>query len=249
MAGADNNLEMVNQVTANSLRKNRQNRGEQRRRIGRPPAALAEDTKARLVEQAFKHFAAYGYGGATIKAIADDADVTSGAIYYYFDSKQGLFEAVLDYAAGEGERLIESRITKDMSIRERISVLLDVLAQEALARPEATYFWQSLDIDASRYPEVADVSMHQFYRHVALYRHLMDPEMRKFTPTSDPSVLAAMTSETTFVLVELLVVALMRFPAQPKGGERLLPALRALQRIVESDVFPLATPPATATRR
>jgi AcrR family transcriptional regulator len=49
-----------------------------------------------LLQAAAKRFAADGIDGASIDAIADDADRTSGSVYAHFGSKEGLLTALLD---------------------------------------------------------------------------------------------------------------------------------------------------------
>jgi AcrR family transcriptional regulator len=48
-----------------------------------------------LIRLARREFSQRGYRGASIERIAEAADLTKGAVYYHFGSKEGLFEAVL----------------------------------------------------------------------------------------------------------------------------------------------------------
>ena len=50
--------------------------------------------KARLLAAAIARFEADGFEGASVTAIAREADVTTGALYHHFGSKQGLFDVV-----------------------------------------------------------------------------------------------------------------------------------------------------------
>jgi TetR/AcrR family transcriptional regulator len=58
----------------------------------------AEATKSRILDAAEEEFAAAGLSGARTEAIAARTGVTKAMIYYYFDSKEGLYEAVLERA-------------------------------------------------------------------------------------------------------------------------------------------------------
>ncbi|NLU84226.1 TetR/AcrR family transcriptional regulator [Rhodococcus sp. HNM0569] len=49
-----------------------------------------------LVDVARREFVDRGYGGASIRAIAQHADVSLSALYYYYASKQDLLRAILD---------------------------------------------------------------------------------------------------------------------------------------------------------
>lgn len=52
-------------------------------------------TTSSLIEIAKKHFAEYGYFDVPLDKIAEEANVTRGAIYHHFKNKQGFFIAVL----------------------------------------------------------------------------------------------------------------------------------------------------------
>ncbi|HUO20958.1 MAG TPA: TetR/AcrR family transcriptional regulator [Caulobacteraceae bacterium] len=54
-----------------------------------------EKTKAEILEVAFKEFADNGYGGARVDEIAARTSTSKRMIYYYFESKDGLYQAVL----------------------------------------------------------------------------------------------------------------------------------------------------------
>jgi len=59
------------------------------RRPGRP------DTKAAILAAAREGFAAAGFGGTTIRAIATEAGVDAALVHHYFGSKDDLFVAAL----------------------------------------------------------------------------------------------------------------------------------------------------------
>ena len=59
------------------------------RRPGRP------DTKATILAAAREAFAAAGFGGTTIRAIATEAGVDAALVHHYFGSKDDLFVAAL----------------------------------------------------------------------------------------------------------------------------------------------------------
>jgi len=66
------------------------------RRLGRPPAAKADETRRRIVRAARQIFSERGYEGATFQAIAVRADLTRPAINHYFASKRALYREVVD---------------------------------------------------------------------------------------------------------------------------------------------------------
>jgi AcrR family transcriptional regulator len=72
----------------------------------------ADRTQQSILASATAEFAAHGFGGARIEAIAERAGVNKKLIYYYFDGKDELLLAVLeqtyaDIRAAERELLLE----------------------------------------------------------------------------------------------------------------------------------------------
>jgi AcrR family transcriptional regulator len=53
-------------------------------------------TRARLIEAAARVFAARGFHGASVEAVAEEAGYSTGAVYSNFSGKEELFLAVLD---------------------------------------------------------------------------------------------------------------------------------------------------------
>lgn len=66
------------------------------RRSGRPPAADAERTRAALLDAAEEEFADCGFAGARVLSIARRAGLSHGMLRYYFETKERLYEAVVE---------------------------------------------------------------------------------------------------------------------------------------------------------
>ncbi|WP_159349594.1 TetR family transcriptional regulator [Roseomonas harenae] len=90
-----------------------------RRRIGRRPADPdGVSTQDGILNVAAQVFAAHGYVAASLREIAEQADVTQALIIYYFGSKQGLFETLFK--------------RRGLEVSRERQALLDVL----LAKPD-----------------------------------------------------------------------------------------------------------------
>src|SRR5438034_10055952 len=84
-----------------------------------------EGTKRKILAAALQEFSAKGIDGARVDAIAARARVNKQLLYYYFDSKDGLFRAVLR------ERLAERAPEVALADRtgpERLAALQDRLS-------------------------------------------------------------------------------------------------------------------------
>jgi AcrR family transcriptional regulator len=67
-----------------------------------------ERTRERILSAALKEFAAKGFAGARIDAIARRAAINKRMLYHYFGDKEGLFKAVLRRKISERQAWAES---------------------------------------------------------------------------------------------------------------------------------------------
>src|SRR4051812_17817960 len=61
-------------------------------------------TRDRLITAARELFGKRGYDGTSIEAVLEATGVKRGALYHHFESKQALFDAVLDRVVSDGAR-------------------------------------------------------------------------------------------------------------------------------------------------
>jgi AcrR family transcriptional regulator len=67
-----------------------------------------ERTRARILSAALKEFAAHGFAGARVDAIARRAAINKRMLYHYFGDKEGLFKAVLRRKISERQAWAEN---------------------------------------------------------------------------------------------------------------------------------------------
>ncbi|WP_256934773.1 TetR family transcriptional regulator [Microbacterium sp. BF1] len=94
--------------------------------MARASAADAAETARRILETAASHFAAQGYGAASVDEIARASAVTRGAVYHHYTSKPLLFAAV----AAEQQRIVADAIvtaTADTSARVLSAAVVAIL--------------------------------------------------------------------------------------------------------------------------
>lgn len=69
-------------------------------------------TTSNLLAIARKHFTEYGYFDVALEKIAEEGNVTRGAVYHHFKNKQGLFTAVLECVQKDVSMQIEQAAMK-----------------------------------------------------------------------------------------------------------------------------------------
>jgi len=123
----------------------------------RKPATAADvDNRSRLLHAATDAFAEYGYEGASLRAIADNAGVSFQLIAYYFGSKEELWIATVDFLF---ERYLETGkglgFTSSGNLAEQFHNHLRLLLTDMLQRPQLRKIWiQEYLADSSRYHNV-----------------------------------------------------------------------------------------------
>jgi TetR/AcrR family transcriptional regulator, transcriptional repressor for nem operon len=95
---------------------------------------MAHPTRARLVETARRLFWLKGYNATSVNEVAQGAGAHSGSLYHFFDTKQDLLLAVLDwYLENLGPEIVEPALRRESDPIERVFAILDGYRQALLA--------------------------------------------------------------------------------------------------------------------
>src|SRR5262249_14723824 len=114
-----------------------------------------EATKARILDAAVREFSAKGIAGARVDAIAASARVNKRMLYYYFDSKEGLFREILRRRLVERSAISRYRVSDPDRLAERASGVADD------PEPSRLIVWEALELDP-RHP-VNEALRRDFY--------------------------------------------------------------------------------------
>ena len=79
-----------------------------------------EQTKRNILDVATQEFSAMGLTGARVDAIAERTNTTKRMLYYYFGSKEGLYEAVLEQVYGDIRALEQELQLAEMEPEEAL---------------------------------------------------------------------------------------------------------------------------------
>lgn len=102
----------------------------------KPRIRDAEATRARILEAAKKEFAKNGLGGSRVDDIAERAKANKRMIYHYFESKEGLFQAILEEAYLDIRRAEQNLQLEDLEPREALEKLVRFTWEYYLKNPE-----------------------------------------------------------------------------------------------------------------
>ena len=156
-------------------------------------------TRERIMAAALKEFAARGFAGARTDAIACRARVNERMIFYCFDSKEGLYRAVLQQKLSEKAALLESTPDEDFT-----TGLVKGFA-ECCDDIDALRMWQWEALDKSNRKLVAEEERRAF----------LQAEVARWRRAKESGILPADADEEMLLLVSC---ALRTFPlAMPQA--------------------------------
>src|SRR5215471_8247417 len=90
---------------------------------------VAEGRREQIIDAAMHVFAQKGFARATNRDVAREAGITTGLIYYYFESKEALFKAIMEERS---PMQIVSTITPEM-LEQPPEAFLPMIIKRVLA--------------------------------------------------------------------------------------------------------------------
>lgn len=112
-----------------------------------PHERSSVDTLEKILEVSEQEFAKDGYAGAHLQRIASRVGVQKTALYYYFPSKEALYEAVLARMLAVFERVVLGALEAPGSFEERLARLLDALNDVLAERPTYAQILMRIFVD------------------------------------------------------------------------------------------------------
>ncbi|MFC0040224.1 TetR/AcrR family transcriptional regulator [Actinomadura rayongensis] len=108
--------------------------------------------KRRILDAAVRQFAAHGFDGASVQGIVAEADVTKGALYHYFGSKDDLlyeiYHALISRQLADLDRALAAGTPPGETVR---TVLTDLIVSTAAHIDEAKVFAREMHrLDTAR---------------------------------------------------------------------------------------------------
>ncbi len=81
---------------------------------------MEKENRKRILSAAAKLFSRHGFETVSVQNICDQAEITKPTLYYYFKSKQNLYDQLLVEAIDLMDRYMQSTTRADLSFCERL---------------------------------------------------------------------------------------------------------------------------------
>jgi AcrR family transcriptional regulator len=92
--------------------------------------SLEAGTRERLLETASQLFASKGYASTSVREIVARAGVSKPVLYYHFQSKEGLYYAILEWGAEVQRKIIDDVFEVSGTVQRRINFLYRRIYEE-----------------------------------------------------------------------------------------------------------------------
>lgn len=103
---------------------------------GEPARPRRSDTRRRILDAALAAFGTDGYSATSLDALADGLGIRKQTILYWFPSKQALFDAVIDDAAGDLVIAFDEAASTGLDGLAQVQAIVDRVFRLAIRRPE-----------------------------------------------------------------------------------------------------------------
>jgi AcrR family transcriptional regulator len=85
------------------------------------------DTRQQILDAGLRLFAERGYAATSVQEIVTRARVAKPTLYYYFGSKAGLFQALVNYAHDERYRLMQQAAERAAGLEQKLVEIVAAL--------------------------------------------------------------------------------------------------------------------------
>jgi AcrR family transcriptional regulator len=142
--------------------------------LGRPPASAASDTRQRIIAVAAELFSDNGYGVTTNKDVAVRAGISTGALYYYFESKLDMYVAVFRELQARIDGRMNDVMATETTFDGRFRGILQAAHELNVEDPYIARFQGTARVDRMRHPELRAAIANPPGEGAGLMRELID---------------------------------------------------------------------------
>ena len=134
----------------------------------------SEQTRALILETAMRLFQERGYDKTTMRAIAQEAGVSVGNAYYYFEGKEHLIQGFYDRIAAEHRAAVREVLARETELEARLAGVLKVWLDIATPYHEfaVQFFKNAADPDSPLSP-FSPESEHARVEAIAIHREVL----------------------------------------------------------------------------
>jgi len=162
------------------------------------------DTKTRIFNVAARLIGQKGYHAVSMREISEQSGVSKPTIYYYFNSKEGLFRQLFDSAIAYTDAQLNDILTRHISVKQKLIEMIKARFRQTLAYPDFAKFFLHLFVFMEESP-LSD----QFHSEAILRREMLARLIQEGIDHKEFGL-----SVKPKVAVEIIIGTLIHFIAQ-----------------------------------
>ena len=201
------------------------------KKLGRPHAVDAGETRKRLVTEARRLFAEIGYDATTNRLVADAVGITTGAIYHYFPSKKDMYLAAFAEVQDMVYGALEAAASSHESFAGKFSSMLDELANISTQEPSFIGFVVGVAAESQRHPELAS-ELSSLRARTGRFLHEICEEAVRKGEVSD-----GITGQVLHDMINVVMSGLSRFSHVVDDAERRQQVVEGLKQLMAGSVL------------
>lgn len=177
-------------------------------------AARGVETRQIILDASMDLFAQNGYDATSVAEICQMAQVSKGAFYHHFPSKQALFLALmtawLEGVGGAFHQAGESASSVPQAFEDMAAMTGQIYEALEGGFPILLEFWRQ----ASRQPEIWDQAVAPYHRYLGLFAGMISQGVGEgdFSPDTDPGCSAR-------ILMAVAMGLLLQASFDPQGAD------------------------------
>ncbi|PDT14020.1 TetR family transcriptional regulator [Rhizobium sp. J15] len=109
-----------------------------------------------ILDAAFEEFVRCGFAGTRVEDIADRVGVTKGTVYVYFETKEKLFEAMINHFSVPFQELLEVAGGLSGKAADRLPSLLSLLYEQIAEDRTTRELIRLVIAEGQRFPDLID---------------------------------------------------------------------------------------------
>lgn len=148
-----------------------------------PKTGKSEQTRALILDTAMRLFKERGYDKTTMRAIAQEAGVSVGNAYYYFEGKEHLIQGFYDRIAAEHQAAVREVLDRETELEARLAGVLRAWLDVATPYHEfaVQFFKNAADPDSPLSP-FSPESEHAREEAISVHREVLAGATRTKVP-------------------------------------------------------------------
>lgn len=190
------------------------------------------EIRLRILIEATRLFAERGYGATSVREVAEAVGVSKPTLYYYFSSKERLFEEIVAWHLGRVSEVLDAALAAGPTLYDQLERLLHGVASEAAARPDLVRFLLS----SHHRPDPAQPQVDVMVLHMSKVKPLFFAfesarargELRADLPTAElvmtfvalmnAHLMAAVRTQSPAISASTLLSVFFHGASAPQGG-------------------------------